>query len=80
MIIELAPHLEQIAIKKAQQYNMRTEDFINKLVESNLVDDVLFNYDLERMKYMMDTEFTEVPDHALTDFESFDKWLMGVAK
>lgn len=80
MIIELAPHIEQIAVQKAQQQNMRTEDFISKLIEKNLVDEVPFNYDLERMKYMMDTEFTEVPDHALTDFESFDKWLMEVAK
>lgn len=78
MIIELAPHLEQIAIKKAQQYNMRTEDFINKLVESNLVDDVPFNYDLERMKKAVEAPAVRVPDFD-TD-EEFLAWLNALNK
>lgn len=78
MIIELAPHLEQIAVQKAQQQNMRTEDFISKLIEKNLVDEVPFNYDLERMKKAVEAPAVRVPDFD-TD-EEFLAWLNALNK
>lgn len=39
-----------------------------------------FDYDLERMKYMMDTEFMEMPKGTAKDLETFEKWLAGAFK
>lgn len=39
-----------------------------------------FDYDLERMKYMMDTEFVEMPKGAAKDLETFEQWLSGAFK
>lgn len=36
-----------------------------------------FNFDLEEMKRAVESPTIEVPDWALKDVESFDKWLMG---
>lgn len=36
-----------------------------------------FDYNLERMKYMMDTDFVEMPKGAAKDLETFEKWLAG---
>lgn len=35
------------------------------------------DFDLERMKYMMDTEFVEMPKGTAKDLETFEKWLAG---
>lgn len=50
MIIELASNISSIAIQQAQRHNMTTEDFITQLIKQSFVDEVPFNYDLERMK------------------------------
>lgn len=39
-----------------------------------------FDYDLERMKYMMDTEFVEMPKGTAKDLETFEQWLSGAFK
>lgn len=81
IMLNLPPQLEEAVISMAQMKNMQTEEYIIDCLQKNIpVDDVPFNYDLERMKEMMDTDFIQVPDHALNDFQSFDQWLKDVAK
>lgn len=67
MIIELAPNISSIAIQQAQRHNMTTEDFITQLIKQSFVDEVPFNYDLERMKKAVEAPSIPVPHFATAD-------------
>ena len=53
-----------------------TKESIEKYFAETLLEPG-FDFDLERMKKMVDDEFVEIPNEALKNAESFDKFLQG---
>lgn len=86
MILDLPPELETIIIQTAEQQGISAEQVAtNGLKQLFLPNDELY-FDIERMKVAIgETDENgraknthQVPDWALVDLASFDKWLARV--
>lgn len=79
IMLNLPPQLEEAVISMAQLQNMRTEEYIIDCLQKNIpIDDVPFNYDLERMKQAVESPSVLVPDFE-TD-EEFLTWINRLEK
>lgn len=79
MILDIPPTTAQMIVAKAQRYGVTVDEL---LYDFACDDEVYFN--LDRMKHAMKgletpedraKNTTEVPDWALADLASFNKWL-----
>ncbi|UNU74234.1 hypothetical protein LU293_04895 [Moraxella nasovis] len=70
-MFDLPISYQHIISKKAALYGMSEIELITKAIES--YEPALF--DSDELKQSIDSGFVEVPDWALTDLDSMDKWL-----
>lgn len=82
-MIDISPQLETMIVETAKAQGISPSAFLLKAVQAQR--DVPFDFDLERMQQRIDGYETqeqalkngiEVPNWALADLQSFDKWLM----
>lgn len=70
MILDLPPQLETIIEETAKIHGISAEDLTLQILQHKLQPSYTkgdFNYDLKRMKDMMDCEFRPMPDFASDD-------------
>lgn len=80
--LDLPQKTEQALIEKATAKGMSVEDWATAILTANAHQQPSyangdFDYDLERMKDMMDCKFVPMPKGAAKDLDSFEKWLAG---
>lgn len=75
MLIDLPLSDQDLAIMtyQAKQKGVSTADYMVGLIRQ----DVPFYYDIDEMNEALNAPRVEVPKSALTDLDSFEKWLDG---